>query len=103
MENVLNLLRKTWDEKFRRFGRVLHEFDTSVTLFRMTLPNLGGWRSDSYRAMGSIAVNIALREVVSVHYARSAMFHRHAALLVTSNAACLIPGFDFQIKRHEQE
>ena len=32
-----------------------------------------------------------------VGYARGTMFQRHAALLLASNAAYLISGFDFQI------
>ena len=32
MENALNLLKMAWDEKIRRFGRVLHESATAVKL-----------------------------------------------------------------------
>ena len=42
MENALNLLKKAWDEKIRRFGRVLHESATAVMLFPMPLPTLEG-------------------------------------------------------------
>ena len=53
--------------------------------------------------MGSIAVSIASRALSSVDCARSTMFQRHVALLVASNAACLISGFNFQIWRHWQK
>ena len=103
MDDAFGLLKKAWDEKVGRFGRILHESATSVKLFPMPLSSLGGWHPDSHRAMGSIAVNIALRALSSVDYARSAMFQRHAALLVANNDACLIFRFDFQILRHWQK
>ena len=59
MENAMNLLKKAWDEKIRRFGRILHESATAVKLFPMPLSTRGGWHPDSYRATRSIAVNIA--------------------------------------------
>ena len=55
----MNLLKKAWDEKIRRFGRILHESATAVKLFPMPLSTRGGWHPDSYRATRSIAVNIA--------------------------------------------
>ena len=97
MDNALSLLRKTWDEKVRRFGRVPHESATSVKLIPMPLSSREGWHPDSHRAMGYIEVSIASRALSFVGYARSATFQRYAALLVASNAACPISGFDFQI------
>ena len=41
MENAKNLLKKAWDEKKRRFGRVLHESDTAVKLLPMLLSTPG--------------------------------------------------------------
>ena len=82
MDNAFGLLKNAWDEKIRRFGRVLHESSTSVKLFSMPLSILGGWRPDSHRGIGSIAVNIASRAFSCVHYAPSTMFQRCAALLV---------------------
>ena len=38
----MNLLKKAWDEKIRRFGRVLHESAAAVKLFPMPLSTLGG-------------------------------------------------------------
>ena len=97
MNNALSLLKKAWDGKIRRFGRVLHGSATYVKLFPMPLSSLGGWHPDSHPAMGSIAASIASRALYFVYYTRSAMPQRHSALLVASNAACLISGFDFQI------
>ena len=37
MENALNLLTRAWDEKIRRFRRVLHESETAVKLLPMPL------------------------------------------------------------------
>ena len=96
-DNALSFLKKAWHGKVRRFGRVLHESSTSVKLFPVPPSSLERWHPDSHRAMGSVAVNIDSRALSSAHYARSTMFQRHAALLVASNAECLISGFDFQI------
>ena len=97
MENALNLLKKAWYEKIRIFGRVLPESTTAMRLFLIPLSTLGGWHPDSYRAMGSIAVNIASRTLKSLKYASQILFQRHAALLVTSSAARLISGFEVRI------
>ena len=61
MENALNILKKAWDEKILRFGRVLHEPATAVKLLPLPLSTLGGWHPDSHRAMRSIADDIASR------------------------------------------
>ena len=64
--SALNILKKAWDEKIRRFGRVLHELATAVKLFPMSLSTPGGCHPDSLRAMRSIAVNIASRTLSSL-------------------------------------
>ena len=46
MENAPNLLQKAWDEKIRRFGRVLHEYALAVKPFPMPVSILGGWHPD---------------------------------------------------------
>ena len=97
MGNALNLFNNAWDEKIRRFDRVLHKSNTAVKLFHMLLSNLGGWHSDSHRAMMSIAVIIASITLNSLEYASQILFQRHAALLVASNAVCLTSGFEFRI------
>lgn len=61
---------------------VFHESATFVKLFPTPLSNLGGWPPDSHSAVGSIALEYASRACSSVHYSRSTMFRRHAALLV---------------------
>ena len=97
MENALNLLKKVWDEKMWKFGIVLHESATTVKLFPMPLSTLGGWHPDSHRAMRSTAANIASGTLNSLEYASRTLFRRHAALLETNNAVCLISGFDLRI------
>ena len=97
MENALNLVKKAWDEKRRKFGRVLYESATAVKLFPMHLATLGGRHPDPRRAMRSIAVNIASRTLNSLQYASQALFQRHAALLLANDAVCLISGFDLRI------
>ena len=97
MESTLNLLKRAWDEKMRRFGRVLHESATAVKLLPMPLSTLGDWHPDSPRVMRSIAVNIASRTLNSLEYASPTFFQRHTALLVASSAVSLIYGFDLRI------
>ena len=97
MENALNLLKKAWDEKIRRFGRVLHQSAMAVELLPMPLSTLGGWHPDSHRAMRSIAVNMASRTLNSLEYASQPLFQRQAALLAAKNAVCLISCFDLRI------
>ena len=59
LENQLTLLNNAWDEKRRRFQRVLHASATAANLFPMLISTLGGWHPDAHRAMRTIAVNIA--------------------------------------------
>ena len=97
LENPLTLLKNAWDEKIRRFCRVLYASATAAKLFPMPISTLGGWHPDAHRAMGTIAVNIASRTLSSLHYARATFFQRHAALLVADSAVCLMSGFDFEV------
>ena len=100
VDNALGHLKKARDENIRKLGRVLHESTTSMKLFPMSPSSLVGRHPDLHRAMESIAVNIASRALSTVDCARSTLFQRHPALLVASNAPCLISGFDLQILRH---
>ena len=97
MENAINMFKKAWDEKRRRFGRVLLESATAVKLFPMPRSALGGWHPDSDRAMRSIAVKTASRTLNSLEYAIQTLFQRHAAHLVDNNAVCHISIFDPRI------
>ena len=70
--DIINLAENAWDEKIRRFRKVLHASATAVRQFPMPISTLGGWHPDAHRAMGTIAVNIAMR--ASLHYARAKFF-----------------------------
>ena len=97
LENPLTLQKNAWDEKIKRFRRVLHASTTAAKLFPMPISILGGWHPDAHRAMGTIAGNIASRTLSSLHYARATLFQGHAPLLVANNAVCLMSGFDFEV------
>ena len=97
MENALNLVKKAWDEKIRRFARVLHESATAGKLFPMPLSTLGGLNPDSHRAIRSTAVSIASRTLNSLEYASRTLFQRHAELLVANISSCLISGFHLRV------
>ena len=103
LESPLNLLKNAWDEKIRRFRRVLQASATAAKMFSMPISTPGGWHLDSHRAMGTIAVNIASRTLSSLQYARATLFQCHAALLVANNIVCLMSGFDFGVQVNELE
>ena len=46
----------------------------------------------AHRALCSVATTIAAREMSTFSSAKSILFQRHAALLVTNNALCLMSG-----------
>ena len=93
----MTLLKNAWDEKIRRFRRVLHASATAARPFPIPISTLGGRHPDEHRPMGTIAVNSALRTMISLHYARPMLFQRHATLLVANNAVGLMSGFDFEV------
>ena len=51
-----------------------------------------GWYPEVHRAIFSIASGIASRAIVEFSRARSILFQRYAALLVTNNGVCLPSG-----------
>ena len=65
-------------------------------LFNVTIchpiSTLGGWHPDAHRALCSVATAIAAREMSTFSSAKSILFPRHAALLVTNNALRLMSG-----------
>ena len=97
LENPLTLLKNEWDEKIRRFRRVLHASAIAVKLFPMQISTFGGWHPDAHRAMGTIAVNIASRPLSSLNYSHATLFQRHAALPEANNAVWLKSGSDFEV------
>ena len=56
------------------------------------IARLGGWHREAHRALCSMATAIAARGISSFISAKSILFQRHAALLVTNNALCLMSG-----------
>ena len=61
-------------------------------------PNtLGGWHPDAHRALCSVATAIAARGISTFSSAKSILFQRHDALLVTNNALCLMSDLVFGI------
>ena len=92
VENPLNLLKATWTPKVSRYGRTLQEAGTGFNLLPVPLSTLGGWHPDAHKALCSVASTIAARGLSTFSSARSILFQRHAALLVTNNALCLMLG-----------
>ena len=71
---------------------MVHEAGRSVQLLPVPISILGGRHPDAYRALCSVATTIAARGMSTFSSAKSILFRRHAALLVTNNALCLMSG-----------
>ena len=69
---------------------MVHEAGRSVQLLLVRISTLGGWHPDAHRALCSVATAIAARGMSTFSSAKSILFQRHAALLVTNNALCLM-------------
>ena len=91
-ENPLNLLKAAWTAKVSRYSSMLNAAGTGFNLLRVPLSPLGGWHPDAHKALCSVASTIAAREPSTFSCARSILFQRHAALLVTNNTIFLMSG-----------
>ena len=92
VENPLNLLKAAWTAKVSRYASMLQAAGTRFNLLPVPLSTLGGWHPDAHKALCSVASTIAARGLSTFSRARSILFQRHAALLVTNNALCLMSG-----------
>ena len=81
-----------WAGKVSMYARMAQEVERSVQLLPVSLSTLGGWHPDAHRALCSLAFAIAARGIPIFGSAKSILFQRQAALLVTINALCLISG-----------
>ena len=70
---------------------------TRVQPATCSLLTIGGWHPDAHEALCSVANAIAARGLSTFSRARSILFQRHAALLVTNNALCLMLGLSSDI------
>ena len=91
-ENPLNLLKAAWNAKVSRYSGMLQAPRTGSNLLPVPLSTLGGWHPDVHRALCSVASTIAARGLSTLSRATGILFQRHAALLVTDNALCLMSG-----------
>ena len=71
---------------------MVHEAGRSVQLLPVPISALGGWHPDAHRALCSVTRAIAARGMSTFNSAKGILFQRHAALLVTNNALCLMSG-----------
>ena len=91
-QNPLNILKATWAGNVSSYAGMAHEAERSVQLLPVSLSTLGGWHRDAHRALCSVATAIAARGMFTFSSAKSILFQRNAALLVTNNALCLMSG-----------
>ena len=92
VENPLNLLKAAWTAKVSRYASMPQAAGTGFNLPPVPLSTLGGWHPDARKALCSVATTIAARGLSTFSRARSILFQRHAALLATNNALCLMSG-----------
>ena len=92
VQNPLSILKAAWAGKVSRYAAMVHEARRSVQLLPVPISTLGGWHPDAHRALRSVATAIAARGMSTFSSAKSTLFQRHAALLVTNNALCLMSG-----------
>ena len=92
VQNPLNILKAVWAGKVSRYATMVHEAGRSVQLLPVPISRLGGWHPDANRALCSVATTIPARGMSTFSAAKSILFQRHAALLVTNNALCLMSG-----------
>ena len=92
VQNPLKILKASWAGKVPRYAAMVHEAGRSVQLLPVPISTLGGWHPDAHRALCSVATTIAARGMSTFSSAKSILFQRHAALLVTNNALCLMSG-----------
>ena len=92
VENPLNLLKATWAAEVSRYASMLQAAGTRFNLPPVPLSTLGSWHPDAHKALCSVASTIAARRLSTISRSRSILFQRHAALLVTKNALCLMSG-----------
>ena len=92
VENPLNLLKAAWTAKVSRYTSMLQAAGARFNLPPVPLSTLGGWHPDAHKALCSVASTIAARGLSTFSRAGSILFQRHAALLVTNNALCLMSG-----------
>ena len=97
VENPLNLLKAAWTAKVSRYASMHQAAGTGFNLLPVPLSTLGGWHPDAHKALCSVASTIAARGLSTFSRARSILFQRHAALLVTNNALCLMSGLTSDI------
>ena len=94
---LLYLLKAAWTAKVSRYSGMLQAAGTRFNLLPVPLSTLGGWHPDAHRALRSVASTIAARGLSTFSCARSILFQRHAALLVTNNALCFMSGLSSNI------
>ena len=92
VEDPLNLLKAAWTAKVSRYASMLQAAGTWFNLLPVPLSTLGGWHPDAHKALCFVASTTAARGLTTLSRTRSILFQRHAALLVTNNALCLMSG-----------
>ena len=96
-ENPMSLFKAAWTAKVFRHAGMLQAAGTGFNLLSVSSSTLGGWHPNAHWALCSVASTIAGRGLSTFPRSRSILFLRHAALVVTNNALCLMSGLTSDI------
>ena len=97
VQNPMNILKAAWTINFSRYAGMVHEAGRSAQLLHVPISIHVGRHPDAHRALCPVATAIAARGMCTSSSANSILFQRHAALLVTNNARCLMSSLVFGI------
>ena len=88
----LRPLNQAENVKERRFARLVQDTGPRTRLVPIPMSTLGGWHPETHAFMCSLADSVTSRAIVERRVARQALFRRHAARLVQTNANGLLEG-----------
>ena len=69
----------------------------------LPISTLGGWHPETHGSVLSLFVTIPFRSMAAFATARYILFQRHAALLITGNAACLLSGWRVPVLGYQRQ
>ena len=86
------VLRLAWATMVPRFRPYLQESEPRQRLPPVPESTLDGWHPKAHRAVLSLVATNASRSMATFATTRDILLQRHAAVLITSNASCLLSG-----------
>ena len=91
-KNPMHPLNWPWTAKISGYSCMLQATKTRFIRLPFSFPTLTGRHQDAHRSLCAVATTTAARGLSKFSQASSILLRRHAYLLVTNNALCLISG-----------